>query len=154
MLAVGAVVVGAAQRDRAEHRVDRLGAVGDEAGLVPGAAVDARPTVPGVPGKQRLEQRRAQRGHRGADRGLHHGQALTLASGAEAGRGQLGQAGHLGRERLLERGEEPPFWPSAAAGASCAALVLAPSASGEGGLASQISSFTARIASLSVANSR
>lgn len=33
--AVGAVVVATAHRDRAEHRVDRLGAVGEEAGDMP-----------------------------------------------------------------------------------------------------------------------
>jgi hypothetical protein len=116
---------------------------------MPGAAVDTRPTVPGILVKQLREQRRAQRRHRGADRGLHHGQRLTLACGQRR-RGQLGQAGYLARERLLERGEEPPFSPSEPAWES----VPPPAAwaTGATGLASQIASFTATIFSLSSAN--
>jgi hypothetical protein len=117
---------------------------------MPGAAVDTRAVVPGIAGEQLFEQRRAEGGHRGADRGLHHGQPLTLACGAEGGGGQLSQAGQFGRELLLERGEEPPFSPSAPALDS-----LPPgSATGRTGLASQIASFTATIASLSSAKSR
>ena len=70
-LAFGAVIVGAAHGDPAQHGVDVLVAVADELGEMPGAAVDPRPAVPGVGGQQLLQQLGAQLGHRGADRQLH-----------------------------------------------------------------------------------
>jgi hypothetical protein len=63
----------------------------------------------------------------------------------QAGGSQLGKAGHLTRERLLEPAEEPPFSPpEPASGALPASLTAA----GSTGLASQIASFTSAIAAL------
>ena len=53
--ALGAVIPGPRQGDRAEHRVDGLVPVGDEHGLVPPAARDARSPVPAVGGQQLLQ---------------------------------------------------------------------------------------------------
>ena len=113
---------------------------------MPGAALDPRAVVAGVGGQELFQQRRAEARHRGADRGLHHRQALSFCG--QRGRGQLGQAGYLCRERFLERGEEPLFSPSVPASGSCPPASL----TGATGLASQIASFTATILSLSSAN--
>ena len=64
MTAVGAVVIGTAALDRAEHRVEGLGAVGNELRLMPGPAVDPLAAMAGVGCKQLLEQTCAQLGHR------------------------------------------------------------------------------------------
>jgi hypothetical protein len=140
------VVVGAAQHDRAQHRVDRLAAVADETGDMPGAADDAGAAMAGISVEQLFEQLRAEAGHRGADRGFHHRQSLTVIT-SQRGCGEFGQAGYFGRERLLERAEEPPFSPSVPASG------FLPPVSGTGGtgLASQIASFTATIFSVSSA---
>ena len=47
----GAVVVGAAHHDTAQHGVEVLVAVTDELRVMPGPAVDPRPAVPGVGGQ-------------------------------------------------------------------------------------------------------
>jgi hypothetical protein len=61
-----AVVVGAAQRDPAQHGVEALVAVVDELSRMPGAAVDPGPAVTGVGGQQLPQQRGADVGHGGA----------------------------------------------------------------------------------------
>ena len=152
------MVVGAVQRDRSEHGVDPLGPVADEPGLMPGAAVDPRTAVAGVEGQQPLRQRRAERGHRGPDRGLDHAQT-TLLPGVRATpgvavqgvRGQLAQPRALGRERLTERRVEPPFSPSLPVG-PFSRPPPASSASGETGLARQIAAFTSTSSSTSRRN--
>ena len=145
--ALRAVVVGAAQRDLAQHGVDHLAAVADKPGEVPGAAVDARAAVPAVAGEQLFQQLRAEARHRGTDRGLHHRQTLTVITG-QRGCGEFGQPRYLGRERFVERGAEPPFSPSAPASRSWPPAPV----TGTAGLTSQIASFTATIFSLSSAN--
>ena len=135
------MVVGAAHHDTAQHGVEVLVAVADEVGVMPGPAVDPRPAVPGVGGQQLLQQRRAQLGHRGADRQLHRGQARTR--GAQRGGRERGQPLYLGGELRRDLRVEPPFSSPVAAGGAVAA--------GFGGRASQISSLTATICSLTSA---
>jgi len=142
--AVGAVVVGAAHLDRAEHGVDGLVPVADEAGLVAGPAVGARAAVAGIGGQQPFQQRTTQSQHRGADRQLHRRQALP---GAQRPRGQRRPALYLGGELGLEPGAEPPFSPSASSRAE-----PPPAAGAETGLASQIASLTSTICSDSAPN--
>jgi hypothetical protein len=124
-----AVVVGAAQRDRPEHALDRLGPVAHELGRMSRAVVDPWPAVAGVGRQQPAQQRSAQPHHRGADRQLHRGQALT--GGAQRARRERGQPVYLGRELRFERLAEPPF---SARVSAADETVLA----GSGGRASEI----------------
>jgi hypothetical protein len=55
-MALRAVIVGAAQRDRPEHGVEVLVAVADELGAMALPAVDSRPAVPGLGGQQLPQQ--------------------------------------------------------------------------------------------------
>ena len=103
----GAVIVGAAHRDRAQHGVDVLVAVADELGVMARAAVDPRAAVAGVGGQQLLQQRAAQLRHRGADRQLHRLQAR--AERAQRGDGQRGQPLYLGRELRCDLRRGAPF---------------------------------------------
>jgi hypothetical protein len=134
-MAVRAVVVSPVQADRPQHRVDGLFPLGDELGLMARPAVDALTAMAGISGQQTFEQQAAKLGHRGADRQLECGEALRPGLIAEQARCLGGQPLYLRREVRLELREEPPFSAPALAGG-------APSASGEGGLASQIASFT------------
>ena len=104
------------------------------------AAVHPGPTVPGVGGQQSVQQLGAQLRHRGADRQLHrpHAGAATERVG-----GQRGQPLYLGRERRGDLVAEPLFSSPVAAGGAVAAT--------SGGRASQISSLTATIFSLTSA---
>ncbi len=142
MPAIGAVIPGAAQPHRAEHRVDGLGPVGDEPGLVAGPALGSRATVAGIGAQQVFQQGGTQPEHRGADRQLHH---LQTGPGSQRARGQGSQGLYLGGDLRLERPAEPPLSPAGPAGDPPAADVT--------GLASQIASFTCTICSLSAANS-
>ena len=110
-----AVVVGAAQFDRAQHGLDRLAPVADEPGAMPGPAVDPGPAMPGVGGQQPAQQRSAELSHRGTDRQLHRRQALAGRT-QRPGR-QLGQPVYLGRELRRDLIVEPPFRPPSRPGA-------------------------------------
>jgi len=130
---------------RPEHRVNGLGPVGDELGLVTRPAVDAGTALSGVGCEQLLEQRAAQLGHRHADREFHRGQPLAPASAAERAGCLPGEPGYLGGELRLELRVEAPF--SAVGGGA------ASSASGDSPLASQIASLTSTIDLLTAMNS-
>ena len=60
-----AVVPGAPQGDRSQHRVDALGPVADELGPVPRPALDARAALARVERQQVFEERPTQAQHRG-----------------------------------------------------------------------------------------
>lgn len=85
------MVVGAGQPDRAEHGVDSLVAVADEAGPMPGPAIHVRAAMTPIRPKQGFEQVGTQVAHRGADRQLHRGQPVIGGVG-ERRRGQGGEA--------------------------------------------------------------
>ena len=86
--AARAVIPGPRQGDRAEHRVDDLVPVGDEHGLVPPAARDARSPVPAVGGQQLLQHAPAQPQQPGPEhrlRRLHPGIAAAQDPGRLGG---------------------------------------------------------------------
>ncbi|VBA45418.1 hypothetical protein LAUMK13_05462 [Mycobacterium innocens] len=134
------MVVGASQRDPAQHGVEVLVAVADEHRVMSLPAVDPRPAVPGVGGQQLLQQRGAKLGHRGADRQLHRGQARARA---QCVGGDRGQPVYLGGDLRRDLLAEPLFSSPVAAGGAEAA--------GFGGRASQIASLTSTICSLTAA---
>ena len=146
--AAGAVVVGAAHLDRAEHGADGLGPVADELRLVPGVAIDPLAAMPGIQAQQALQQRAAQPGHRGADRQLHRLQPLGTGShraGGQRAGGERRQPLYLGGELRLDLRAEPPFSAPVPAGGPCPAA-------GSAGRASQIASLTSTICSDSAVN--
>ena len=102
---------------------------------MPGPTVDPRTVVSGVGGQQLAQQRRAQLGHRGADRQLHRlqvGSALAQRAGS--------QPVYLGRELRPDLLAELLFSSPVAAGGAVVASVF-------GGRASQMASLTATISS-------
>jgi hypothetical protein len=141
--ALRAVVPGAAQRDRAEDRVECLVPVVSEFRLMPLAAVRPRAAVAGVGGQQLAQHAAAQFQHPGAEHRLGGLQPRTVAAQRPGGLG--GQPAYLGGLLRRERRAEPPLSPAGPAGEKGAAEVT--------GLASQIASFTATICSASAANS-
>jgi hypothetical protein len=104
---------------------------------MPSPTVDPRTVVSGVGGQQLLQQRRAQLGHRGADRQLHRLQVGSAP--AQRVGSQRRQPVYLGGELRHDLLAEPLFSSPVAAGGAVAA--------GFGGRASQIASLTATICS-------
>jgi hypothetical protein len=142
MPALAAVIPGAADAHRAQHRVHGLAPVGDKPRLVPSPAVHGRAAVTGISGEQAFQQAAAQLGQPGAKRQLYR---LQAAATGQARRCRRRQPPYLGGRFRRERLTEPPFCPSA----SRAWLPAA----GAAGRASQIASFTSTICSESAANS-
>lgn len=142
MPAPAAVVPGAADRHRAQHRVHGLVPVGHEPRLVPGPARHGRAAVAGISGQQALQQATAKLGQPGTKRQFHRLQAAALS---QARRCRRRQPPYLGGRFRRETIAEPPFCPSGSR--PC------PPAAKAAGRASQIASFSSTICSESAANS-
>ena len=139
MAAFVAVVPRTAQLDRAEHGVERLGAVGHEVGLMSATAVDVGASIAAVRGQDLLEQPGSRRVQGLAHRHLHSPEHVVAAAGiGERRSGRLGEGGYLGGDLCLEVREEPPF------SAPLTASARSP-AGARTGRASQIASFTSTI---------
>ncbi len=135
-----AVIPGAREGDRPEHRIDDLVPVGDEPCLMALAARHPRAAVAGIGGQQPSQHAAARVQHPGAD---HRLGSLHARAAAAQRPGRLGgQPPYLGGLLPRERIAEPPFSSSGAEGASVPAA----------GLASQIFSFASAIRSLIAAN--
>ena len=146
MAALRAVVPGAGDGDRAEHRVGHLAPVGGEFCLVALAAGHSRAAVARVCGQQLCEHAAAELQHPSTDHGLRRLQARVTA--AQRPGGLRGQPAYLGGLLLRERVPEPPFSPP---GRERTSSPAAPG--GDAGRASQIASFTSAIRSASDVNS-
>ena len=146
VLARPAVVPGAAERDRAEHRIERLAPVISEFRLMPLAAGQPRAAVAGVGGQQLPQHAAAELQQPGAEH-LLGGPQPALAAQRPGGFG--GQPSYLGGRLRRESGIEPPFSPPEGGAPSPRAL-----AGAAAGRASQIASFTCTICSLTATNCR
>ena len=142
MAAVGAVVVVAAQADRAQDGVDGLLPVVGELCLVALTTVHSGTAMPGVEIQKPFQQAPPDLEHGRADRQLDSGQPFARGI-AQLARRQLAEALYLGGEVRLELREEPLFLDSASGGVP---------ASAETGLASQIASLTSTICSSTALN--